>query len=80
VGQSPDGLPSVSGPNFVSVSPSMGILFPIVGRSKVSAITWRIGLWSCKNHMPSTGECQGQEVGVGGLGSMAGGGYRGLWG
>jgi hypothetical protein len=27
---------------------------------------------------PSTGECQGQEVGVGGLGSRAGGGYRGL--
>jgi hypothetical protein len=28
---------------------------------------------------PSTGECQGQEVGLGGLGSRAGvGGYRGL--
>jgi hypothetical protein len=27
---------------------------------------------------PSTGECQGQEAGVGGLGSRAGGGYRGL--
>jgi hypothetical protein len=27
---------------------------------------------------PSTGDCQGQEVGVGGLGSRAGGGYRGL--
>ena len=27
---------------------------------------------------PSTGECQGQESGVGGLGSRAGGGYRGL--
>jgi hypothetical protein len=27
---------------------------------------------------PSTGECQGQEVGVGGLGSWAGRGYRGL--
>jgi hypothetical protein len=27
---------------------------------------------------PSTGECQGQEVGGGGLGSRAGGGYRGL--
>ena len=26
----------------------------------------------------SRGECQGQEVGVGGLGSRAGGGYRGL--
>jgi hypothetical protein len=25
---------------------------------------------------PSTGECQGQEAGVGGLGSRAGGGYR----
>ena len=29
---------------------------------------------------PSIGECQGQEVGVGGLGSRVGGGYRGLWG
>jgi hypothetical protein len=27
---------------------------------------------------PITGECQGQEVGVGGLWSRAGGGYRGL--
>jgi hypothetical protein len=27
---------------------------------------------------PSTGECQGQEVGVGGLGSRAGGVYRRL--
>jgi hypothetical protein len=29
---------------------------------------------------PSTGEHQGQETGVGGLGSMAGGVYRGLCG
>ena len=29
---------------------------------------------------PSTGECQGQEVGVGGLGSRVGVGYRGLGG
>jgi hypothetical protein len=29
---------------------------------------------------PSTGECQGQEVGVGVLGSRVGGEYRGLWG
>jgi hypothetical protein len=28
---------------------------------------------------PCTEKCQGQEVGVGGLGSKAGGGYRGLW-
>ena len=27
---------------------------------------------------PSIGKCQGQEVGVGGLGSRLGGGYRGL--
>ena len=27
---------------------------------------------------PSTAECQGQEAGVGGLGSRAGGVYRGL--
>ena len=27
---------------------------------------------------PSTVECQGQEAGVGGLGSRLGGGYRGL--
>jgi hypothetical protein len=29
---------------------------------------------------PSTGECQGQEVGVGEYGSRVGGGYRGLLG
>jgi hypothetical protein len=29
---------------------------------------------------PSTGECQDQEVGVGGLGSRVGRRYRGLWG
>ena len=29
---------------------------------------------------PSTGECQGQEAGVSGLGSRVGGGYRGLLG
>jgi hypothetical protein len=29
---------------------------------------------------PNTGEYQGQEAGVGGLGSMVGGEYRGLWG
>jgi hypothetical protein len=29
---------------------------------------------------PSSGQCQGQEVGVGGLGRGEGGGYRGLWG
>ena len=28
---------------------------------------------------PSTGECQGQEAGVGELGSRAGEGYRGIW-
>jgi hypothetical protein len=27
---------------------------------------------------PRTGECQGQEAGVGGLGSRVGAGYRGL--
>ena len=29
---------------------------------------------------PSTGECQGQKAGVGGLGNRAGGQFRGLWG
>jgi hypothetical protein len=31
-------LPSVSAPNFVSVTPSMGILFPIVRRNEVSTL------------------------------------------
>jgi hypothetical protein len=31
-------FPSVSAPNFVSVSPSMGILFPILRGSKVSTL------------------------------------------
>jgi hypothetical protein len=29
---------------------------------------------------PSIGECQGQEVGVGGLGSSGGGGTKGIFG
>ena len=33
-----------------------------------------------KTICPGTGECQGQEVGVGRLESRAGGGYRGLLG
>jgi hypothetical protein len=37
-------------------------------------------LGNSKTICPSTGECQGQEAGVDGLGSKAGGGYRGLWG
>jgi hypothetical protein len=32
-------IPSVSAPNFVSVSPSVGILFPLLRRMKVS-ILW----------------------------------------
>ena len=39
-----------------------------------------VALGPVKALYPSTGECQGQEAGVGGLGSRAGGGYRGLWG
>jgi hypothetical protein len=31
-------FPSVSAPNFVSVTPSMGILFPSLRRSKVSTL------------------------------------------
>jgi hypothetical protein len=31
-------LPSVSAPNFVSVTPSMGILFPILRRNEVSTL------------------------------------------
>jgi hypothetical protein len=33
-------IPSVSAPNFVSVTPSMGILFPVLGRMEV------LTLWS----------------------------------
>jgi hypothetical protein len=41
-----------------------------------SAIIGRRGL--AKILCPSTGECQGQEAGVGRLGSRERGGYRGL--
>jgi hypothetical protein len=37
-----------------------------------------VALGLAKIICPSTGECQGQEVGVGGLGSRVGGGFRGL--
>jgi hypothetical protein len=36
-------LPSVLAPNFVSVTPSMGILFPILRRNEVSSIGWNTG-------------------------------------
>jgi hypothetical protein len=59
-------FPSVSAPNFVSV---------LVGHQ------WEERpLVLQRSLCPSTGECQGQEAGVGGLGSRAGGGYRGFWG
>ena len=38
VGQSLDGPSSVSDPNFVSVTPSMNILFPILRRNEVSTL------------------------------------------
>jgi hypothetical protein len=38
VGQSLDGFPSISVPHFISVTPSMGILFPILRRIKVSTL------------------------------------------
>ena len=39
----------------------------------------RGGPFSCVGSIcPSVGECQGQEAGVGGLGSRAEGGYREL--
>jgi len=36
--QSLDGPSFVSAPNFVSVTPSMGVLFPILRRGKVSTL------------------------------------------
>jgi hypothetical protein len=39
---------------------------------------WGEALRLTKIICPSTGKCQGQEAGVGGLGSRAGGGYREL--
>jgi hypothetical protein len=36
------------------------------------------GLGLAKIICPNTGDCQGQEAGVGGLGSRVGGGYRKL--
>ena len=39
---------------------------------------WRRGPGLAKIICPSTGECQSQAVGGGGLGSRAGGGYRGF--
>jgi hypothetical protein len=38
VGQFLDGIPSVSTLNFVSVTPSMGILFPLLRRIEVSTL------------------------------------------
>ena len=35
--------PFVLAPNFVSVTPFMGILFPILRRNEVSSIGWNTG-------------------------------------
>jgi hypothetical protein len=43
------------------------------------AIIGRRGPWSCEYYMPQYGECQGQEAGVGGLGSRVGGGLGDFW-
>jgi hypothetical protein len=39
--------PFISTPNFVSVTPSMGVLFPILRRSKVSTLWSSFFLSSC---------------------------------
>jgi hypothetical protein len=103
--------PFVSAPNCVSVTPSMGVFFPILRKGKVSTLWSSFFLsfsldvetsyesfillilsnficsrgWLSRPSMggealglakvicPCTGECQGQVVGVGGLGSRAGG-------
>ena len=44
--QSLDGPSFVSAPNFVSVTPSMGVLFPILRRGKVSTL-WSSFFLSC---------------------------------
>jgi hypothetical protein len=62
-------LPSVSSPNFVSVTPYMGILFPILRRDEVSTLWYsfflsfrREALGLTKIICPNTGEYQDQEV------------------
>ena len=40
-------LPSISTPNFVSVSPSMGILFPILRKNKVSTLWFSFLSFMC---------------------------------
>jgi hypothetical protein len=54
--------PFLSAPNFVFVTPSMGVLFPILRRGEVEERPLGLAYFIC----PSTGEHQGQEVGVGG--------------
>ena len=49
-------LPSISTPNFVFVTPSMGILFPILRRSEVSTL-WSSFLSFMNHHFPMGHVC-----------------------
>jgi hypothetical protein len=53
-------------------------LVAYVAKDGLVSHQWEETLGLVKIIYPSTGECQGQEAGVDGLGNRAGGGYRGL--
>jgi hypothetical protein len=55
VGQSLDDHPFVLAPNFVSTTPSMDILFPILGRNKVST------RWFFQAYNPNTKEREARD-------------------
>jgi hypothetical protein len=77
-------LPSVSDMNFVSVTPSMGILFPLLRRNEVSTlwsstINGRRGPWSCEDSMPQYREMLGPGSANGWVREQEEGrGYRGF--
>jgi hypothetical protein len=57
-------IPSVSASYFVSVTPSMGILFPL---QRMTEVFGGEALGPVKVVCPSIGDCYSQEAGVDGL-------------
>jgi hypothetical protein len=55
--------PFVSAPNFVSVTPFMGVLFPILRRGKVSTLwsSFFLSLATISPHTPTRDEYHGHE-------------------
>jgi hypothetical protein len=71
--------PFVSSPNFVSVTPSMGVLFPILRRGKVSTLWSSFFLSFMKLYMPQYRGTPGPRSGSRWVGECVGEGMGDFW-